>query len=133
MKYVIAFYQNALSDTKGTVPFGIVVTDGESIAYDFDTSKHREQLIQAVSKTFDPFIFEHFKDTFYANFVEKGVALTTDSDGHQRAINVNSEEFLDYLRGNSQGVYQYSAPKTADAEDPQKLVNDLMQQFIQPS
>ena len=118
-----------LSSADGSVPFGVVVTDGSRLVYDFDTSKEREKLISNVSATFDPFIFEHFKDTFTTGFVNKGVAVTTDDDGKQHTIPVQSEEFLDYLTRNSQGVYQYTHPKTAEAETPEMLLSTLMQRL----
>jgi len=129
MKYVIAFYKNMLSGSDEKVPFGVVVTDGSSLAYDFDTSKGREKQISDISATFDPLIFEHFKDTFTNGFVDKGVAVTTDENGVQRTIPVESEEFLDYLTRNSQGVYQYTHPRTAEAESPEALLSTLIQRL----
>lgn len=133
MKYVIAFYKNILKEQDNSVPFGVVITDGEKITYDFDTSKVREKAIKKISDSFDPLVFEHFKDTFNDGFIKGGIAITTSDNGKQRVIPVNSEEFLNYLTRNSQGVYQYTKPKAAESDDSEALLDTLMRLHVRQS
>jgi hypothetical protein len=133
MKYVYAFYRNILDEGKRSIPFGVIVTNGTTIAYDFDNSKNREDLIKTISETFDPLIFENFKDTFQTGFIAKGVAITTDPSGERHSIPVESEAFLDYLSSNSQGTYQYTEARTAEADEPSSLVKALMERIRIPN
>jgi hypothetical protein len=79
--YSTVEYKDLLSNT--SIPFGVIIHDGQKVYFRFDLSSEKLGQIQHISPNVDPDTFNNLDKTFQQNFLDKDVIVSSDSSGRK--------------------------------------------------